>query len=223
MRVINHPPPLGRWYGYGWCGLLLLRSDGWPSFFVVFVQLVHHTPGKAIAPPRKPRNVITDRELAKHIYTAKHLFTLHHRRRALRNCFSVTAPQSQAKLVEAGTLWAQQSAETKAFWDHEARKHDEKQPAIVDLIVEVFRQNPTLSFDAAAAHAKIDNWCSGNTIGNLFRSLRYSRYMERVLPLMTRHQRREAARFARRLRSNWGRGGGKYLYITFDEKWFFGL
>ena len=131
MRVINHPPPLGRWYGYGWYGLLLLRSDGWPSFFVFFfLQLVHHAPGKAIAPPRRPRNVITDRE---------------------------------------------QPAETKAFWEHEARRHDEKQPAIVDLIVEVFRQNPTLSFDAAAAHAKIGNWCSGNTIGNLFRSLRYSR------------------------------------------------
>jgi len=224
--VIIHPPLLDRWYGYGWCGLLVLLvlSDGWPSFFMVFfAQLVHHKPGNAIAPPRRPRNVITNRELAKLVYTAKHLFALHHRRRALHHCFNVTAQLAQAKLVEAGTAWAQASAATKEFWEHEARNHDAKQPAIVGLIVEVFRQNPTLSFDAAASHKKIDNWCSGNTIGNLFRSLRYSRYMERVLPLMTRHQRREAVRFARKLRSNWGRGGGKYLYITFDEKWFFGL
>ena len=49
----------------------------------------------------------TNRELAKLVYTAKHLFALHYRRRALHHCFNVTAQLVQAKLVEAGTAWAQ--------------------------------------------------------------------------------------------------------------------
>ena len=185
---------------------------------------MNHAPQKGKKQRRRqPRSVITCRELAQKVYTAKYLFALARRQEKMKAEHKVKPARAKQMLVEAMAEWEGQTKMEKAFWHHEARKHDEKQPAIADLIVEVFKANPTLSFNAAAAHEKIGNWCSGNTIGNLFRSLRYSTIMERILPLLTKKQMKEAVKFCKFLRSNWGRGGGKYLYITFDEKWFYGL
>ena len=185
---------------------------------------MNHAPQKGKKQRRRqPRSVITCRELAQKVYTAKYLFALARRQEKMKAEHKVKPARAKQMLVEAMAEWEGQTETEKAFWHHEARKHDEKQPAIADLIVEVFKANPTLSFNAAAAHEKIGNWCSGNTIGNLFRSLRYSTIMERILPLLTKKQMKKAVEFCKFLRSNWGRGGGKYLYITFDEKWFYGL
>ena len=41
--------------------------------------------------------------------------------------------------------------------------------------------------------------------------------------LLSPQQRAKHLAFARRFRSNWGLGGGKFLLIMFDEKWFWGL
>ena len=48
-------------------------------------------------------------------------------------------------------------------------------------------------------------------------------YAERIIPLLTTHQMEKHLVFARKFRNNWGLGGGKFLLIMFDEKWFWGL
>ena len=50
----------------------------------------------------------------------------------------------------------------------------------------------------------------------------YCRYTERILPLLTEGQRRKHVTFAKHLRTLWGKALGKYLWIYWDEKWFWG-
>ena len=51
----------------------------------------------------------------------------------------------------------------------------------------------------------------------------YSTYAERILPLLSRDQRKKHKAFAQRLLNNQYLGNSKYLLVHFDEKWFWGL
>lgn len=102
-------------------------------------------------------------------------------------------------------------AEELAVWKKRKRDHDAAQFHILDSIIEVLRNDPSLSFEAVAAKTTPPNWISGEGIRKLFVSLKYSKYMERIIPLLTRKQMRDAVTFSKHLRSNWGRGAGKYF------------
>ena len=186
--------------------------------------------------PKKFTSVITDRGMAQKVYTDKNMYAWDMRRLLLDDKSSVTPEQSQQALVDAHSMWDQPCSECAAsmifcvhiedrhrFWAAEARKHDAFWPIVKDKIVEAFKENPTRTFDDAASSAHVQNWCSGEAIARLFRSYRYDSYLERCLPLMTKKQRLDSVKFSRFMRSNWGRGKGKYLWIAWDEKWFYGM
>ena len=150
----------------------------------------------------------------------------------LKPCKPCTSAHAQEVLAEGNDSVAKypecshmeaELERTHAFWRAKAREHDEKWPIMVQKIRDAFKENPARSFPDAAASKHIEGWCSGEAIARLFRSCRYSHHMERALPLLTKKQRRDSVAFSRFLRSNWGRGKGKYLWIAWDEKWFYGM
>jgi hypothetical protein len=51
----------------------------------------------------------------------------------------------------------------------------------------------------------------------------YGLYAERVIPLLSADQRKKHYDFSKRFQNNWGKGGGKYLLVHYDEKWFWGM
>ena len=187
-----------------------------------------------VAHPMKPveepgaRNVIVDRALARHRFSAKYLYACHMRRlQSKQDTFQTGAQRSQQFFSEAIAAFDDLPEHEHLLWASRARAHDLAQPSIKPQIITMLRADPTKSFDGVAAALDPPYWCSGETIRRLFEANGYSTYMERALPLMTRLQRKNAIAFSKRLRDNWGqrraRRKGKFLLINFDEKWFSGL
>ena len=179
-------------------------------------------------------NAIVNRDLAKERFTPKYLFAVYQRQLATSNeNFTTGRVSSQELLNEAMKLWDTMAgdptfAQTCEYWNKRARDHDAAQPDILDQILKMLKKNPSLSFPSVAGKltswtANATPWCSGETIRRLFEACGYCEYLERALPLMTKAQRKEAVKFGRQLRNNWGQGKGKYLVINIDEKYFAGL
>ena len=64
-------------------------------------------------------------------------------------------------------------------------------------------------------HSTIEQWVSSMPT--------FEFYRERIVPLLSAEQRRKQLEFALRFLNNWGLGGGNFLLIHYDEKWFWGL
>ena len=84
------------------------------------------------------------------------------------------------------------------------------------------RNNNIITYKALVS--KIEHWCGHNTIPKWLQ-LRdgYHLYMERVIPLLSKLQHKKHLECAQRIRTNLGLGPGKYLWINYDKKWFWGL
>ena len=89
-------------------------------------------------------------------------------------------------------------------------------------MIDSLRKNPKRSW--LGLEDDINYWCSASTIRIWLTSRdSFKYYAERIFPNLLPHQKEKHAAFAYRLRNNWGRGGGKFLHIMFDEKWMWGL
>ena len=126
---------------------------------------------------------------------------------------------------EAKAEWVLLSLVEKEVWNFYERNHDERQPLIWDQIIEAIRKNSTRSFRKIAAD--VDYWCSATTAIHLSSHSSYSSvyyHVERILPLLSKVQMQKHVDFAKLVREHWGQDivGKKYLWIHFDEKWFFG-
>jgi hypothetical protein len=51
----------------------------------------------------------------------------------------------------------------------------------------------------------------------------YCKYVERILPLLSLQQMVKHVAFSQLVQNNWGLPQTKYLWIHYDEKWFFGF
>ena len=84
------------------------------------------------------------------------------------------------------------------------------------------RNNNAICYSKLAS--KIDYWCGEGTIRKwVITRDGYKLYIERIVPLLNAEQRMKHLACAKRILTNWGLGAGKYLWIHYDEKWFWGL
>jgi len=116
--------------------------------------------------------------------------------------------------------WITINTATRNFWECRARSCLAMHSTIRDRIIESLRQNPSKSFRQVAID--IGDWCCAATICHWFVSHGSSHYVERCLPLLTTEQMRRHVEFSEKLLKNWGLALGKYLWIHYDEKWFYG-
>ena len=113
-------------------------------------------------------------------------------------------------------------ASEKAMWEMKRRSHLAMQPYIRDVIVDALIRNPRESW--RELEVDVNFWCSYSAIRRWIMSREGFRYYaERIIPLLTTHQMEKHLAFARKFRNNGGLGGGKFLLVMFDEKWFWGL
>ena len=121
---------------------------------------------------------------------------------------------------EGKAIWV--TLQNKDKWICLSNSKLAQQPQIRDTIIQIMRKNPTKSFDKVAAD--IGEWCSGRSIARWFKQYEQSSYyVERVLPLLTEPQMKKQVAFCKHLLNYWGLPRQKYLWIHYDEKWFWGF
>jgi hypothetical protein len=112
--------------------------------------------------------------------------------------------------------------DTKAIWDSHRRAHLLRQPTIKAELVSALKRNPKSSW--RHLEQEINHWCCDTTIRRWVTSKEsYATYVERIIPMLSNVQRGKHLQFAKHFQNNWGLGGGKYLLVHYDEKWFWGL
>lgn len=182
--------------------------------------------GQATASEGPTPTMITSKKLAEKYLTPFYCFLNNERNRTRReNYESMSRAESAAVDTSAKAKWNNLGEEQKAVWKMRSRSMIARQPHIVGHIVEALRADNTMTWGQLAS--SIDDWCCSATIRRYVTSHRgagaYCTYTERLLPLLSPKQRREHVEFSKRLLSLWGLGEGKYLWIHYDEKWFWGF
>jgi hypothetical protein len=169
------------------------------------------------------KSVIEDKAFARSIFNMRHLYALNYcRKKQSEDNLYGTITLHRKNYSEGVAMFDTLSPDNLAVWEMEARSHDNLQPMIKHVICDYLRKNPKISWDAL--EGKIDRWCSADTIRRWLTSFDgYKTYCERVIPNSSDGQKKAHADFSRHFRNNWGLGGGKYLLIMYDEKWFWGL
>ena len=171
--------------------------------------------------------MITSMKLAKKFLTPFHCFLNNERKRVRKLDYSsLDRAESAAVDASAKAKWKALDPKEKEVWELHSRSMVARQPFIVGHIVEAFNRDNTMTWGQLAS--SIDDWCSASTIQRYVTSHKegegaYCTYTERLLPLLSAKQRQEHMAFSRYLRSLWGLGEGKYLWIHYDEKWFWGF
>ena len=167
--------------------------------------------------------VIDNDDLAKKRLTAEYLYALNKlRKQASTNLEGIDRGTYHARVKAARNEYSTFNQKQTQTWEAYRREHLRKQPIIKEALLDALRNNNSISY--TRLEAKIDHWCSAGTIRRWVQSREGFRlYMERVIPLLSAEQKRKHLCFATRFRSNWGLGGGKFLLVHYDEKWFWGL
>jgi hypothetical protein len=178
---------------------------------------------KAAAALLPSQSVIENREAAARTFTARTLYVdAYCRRTAAIELDSIDREEYGLRRAKGAALWEASAVAERRLWDAKARAHVERQPEINPLLVAALKQNPASSWFRLSG--VINNWCSPSAIQRWMTShASYSNYAEMIIPLLSLPQKVKHLAFARRLRANWYRGGGKFLLINYDEKWFWGL
>jgi hypothetical protein len=118
--------------------------------------------------------------------------------------------------------WTKLSDDERENWVAMAREHDEIQPYIRDLLVHAIIDDPNKSFERLSAD--IGYWCCASTIHRwLQQHPDYKNYVTRLLPSLSEEQKRKHVEFAKHVRARWNLPPGKYIWLHYDEKWFWGF
>ena len=133
---------------------------------------------------------------------------------------------SQADLIAQrktfGELFENESEVVKKHWEAQRREHVKIQPKIKGQLMDALRKNNSISYGGLAG--SINQWCSAATIRRWVISREgYNLFTERVIPLLSKEQKMKQLKFSKKYLKNWGLGGGKFILIHYDEKWFWGL
>jgi hypothetical protein len=167
------------------------------------------------------RYVIDDYATAEKFFSSKYLYAMNECRNAAKEK-DVTRPERCSMVKEAFEEYNNLPASVKKVWEMKKRQHLERQPLIKDDIIHIIRSNPKISWDGIAE--AINHWCSASTIQRWVTTRDgYRIYTERIVPLLTPKQKKSHLNFAKHFQNNWSLGGGKYLLIMYNEKWFWGL
>jgi hypothetical protein len=155
---------------------------------------------------------------------ATYLFTLDYvkRTKATYHDRLPTKDQVGEWKVRAARAWKYSTMAQREVWAVKEREHDNQQPLIAERVIQSLQTNASKSFGAVCLD--IGEWCSATTIQAWLASFKsYSVYIERVLPLLSIVQREKHVTFSKLLQSNWNLPKARYLWINYDEKWFYGF
>lgn len=94
-------------------------------------------------------------------------------------------------------------------WEQYRLQHLRQWSSIKDTLMRELRKNNSICYKRLAS--KINYWCGDTTIRKWVQSRDgYHLYIERVVPLLSEAQKQKHLECAKRIRTNWGLGAGKY-------------
>ena len=174
---------------------------------------------------RKKGNIIDDYRAAEKHFTPKNVYGMYQRHK-------LTHDGSSAKLA-AGELdrgWAALSPEQVSHYEDLSELFLAAQPSIVEKIVHALLENWNSSWQALADKLKVTgnmNYCTAKTVRNFVQQFDgFKTYRERVVPALSPQQKMAHVEHAKKVKNRWNRTwekGQKFLFIHYDEKWFYGL
>jgi hypothetical protein len=107
-------------------------------------------------------SVIENRNLARTIYTAKNIFAMNSCQRQRQADDFYDEQKSKGRYKDAVVEYEQLDNDYKAWWEMQARMHDEQQPTIKDRIIQGLKANPKISWEKL--EELVGRWCSASTI-----------------------------------------------------------
>jgi hypothetical protein len=169
------------------------------------------------------KSVIDDYEMAETKYYTAYLYAVNECRRKAKDNLDVVDRESYTKrFSDAKKSFETLDNNTKEVWESKRRSHLLRQPRIREEIISALKKNPKSSWRHIGK--EINHWCCDSTIQEWVTSNEgFKVYAERIIPLLSDAQRKKHLDFGKHFRFNWGLGGGKYLPVHYDEKWFWGL
>ncbi|CAJ1965501.1 unnamed protein product [Cylindrotheca closterium] len=180
-------------------------------------------PSSTAKTPSKARCVIDDYELAEKLFTTSYLYAVSEcRRQGRANLDAVDQKLYHQRFKAAKEKFKTLDDDTRVVWEFQRRAHLSRHATIKDQIICAIKTNPKCSW--RSIEQEIDHWCCDATIRRWVISREgYRTYAERIIPALSPEQKRKHLEFAKRFQNNWGLGGGKFLLVHYDEKWFWGL
>lgn len=168
------------------------------------------------------RTVIDSYELAELCFTAKYMYVTNKVRQQAADLESIDRDTYQARLSAARLTFDTFTKSEKEEWEQHRKHHLRQWGTIKSTLMRELRNNNAITYQKLSS--KINYWCSDNTISKWVKSREgYKLYTERIIPLLSDAQKLKHYQCAVRIRTNWGLGKGRYLWIHYDEKWFWGL
>ena len=174
------------------------------------------------SPVVQEKNVIDSYEVADAVFTTKYLYCAAKMRKYREECGYCSPSDLIAQRKTFGELFENESDVVKKRWEAHRREHMKLQPLIKGRLINALQKNNSISYGGLAG--SISEWCSAATIRRWVISREgYNLFTERVIPLLSKEQQTKQLKFSKKYLNNWGLGGGKFLLIHYDEKWFWGL
>lgn len=154
--------------------------------------------------------MINDYETAKRAFTGKQMF------RRVHGKF----PKGELK-----KQWDALSEEKRNQYKQLGLAKLAEQPYIAGQITAMLLQNPNMPYAEIAT--RLENWCTEKVIRNWIQSFEsFDTYRECIVPAVSAKQKAQQVEHARKVKARWNlnpKPGQKFLFVHYDEKWFYGL
>jgi hypothetical protein len=173
-----------------------------------------------------PGNVIDCAQTARFWYTAETMFVrcrvIEMKEEVENLAYEHVTSRNTEFREKAKVEWTELSDDERENWEAIAREHDEIQPYIKGLLIDAIIDDPNKSFERLSAD--IGYWCSASTIHRWLQQYPdYKNYVNRLLPSLSDDQKKKHVQFAKHVRARWNLPPGKYIWLHYDEKWFWGF
>ena len=153
--------------------------------------------------------IINDPDRAKAHFAGKRVF------------FRTTKPPKG----QLNARWDALSNEDKHKYEQLGQAKLAEQPYIRSRIVAIILNNRNVPWVDIAT--KLDDWCSEKVIRKYVQSfVDFLTYRESGVPAVTAFQKAQQVKHAQKVKAHWNlnpKPGQKFLFVHYDEKWFYGL
>jgi hypothetical protein len=170
------------------------------------------------------QSVIEDYELAETVYATAFIYAVNECHCEAKENLDIVNRESYTKrFLDAKRSFESSDKNINEVWESKRRSHLLRQPRIMNEIISILKKNPKSSY-WRHMEKSINRQCGDSTIRKWVTSKKgFKVYAELIIPLLSDAQQKKHLDFGKHFRSNWGLGGGKYLLVHHDEKWFWGL
>ena len=152
----------------------------------------------------------------------RYLYTINRVRQQAADHETIDNVTYQARLNGARNEFYSLSNEMKSNWKQRRLEHIRQWPTIKETLMRELQNNNAITYQNLSS--EINYWCGAGTIQKWVQSRDgYLLYVKRIIPLLSTKQKSLHLECAKRIRSNLGLGSGKYLWVHYNKKWFWGL